>query len=238
MKSLKALAALSILLLASGCNVLQQTPQQLTSQPPSSSTEGQLSASEVITTQQQGDLEIQLRFVDQHPFPPLSLEDLKRMTPSGTLPPKPQPLAAVEGQIPLLVPTYLPAGFSYDQAYVHTPLRVKEGVLTSEGAPTLILHGPGYTRLTIQPLGRKVNLPVKQGFVRRLSDPVGYLIRGTWWTEYDQKGNVVSRTWSSEAVLSAIFFKDDQVVKVSIFPASALPDEELLKVARSLEWKR
>ncbi len=113
--------------------------------------------------------------------------------------------------------------------------------MTSEGLPTLVFRGPEDARLTVQLLGRKATLPVKEGFVRRISEPVGYLIQGTWWTEYDQKDNVVSRTWSAEAALSAIFFKDDQVVKVSIFPASALSEateEELLKVARSLEWKR
>lgn len=156
-----------------------------------------------------------------------------------------RPLAEIENGVePLLVPTHLPEGFSYARAFV------SEGTLYPSDATrsllTLTFIGSGSPVrhvLSIQ-LGDSpprerwpVRVTVKEGFARLISTETvtGYFQRGMWGSIVDPLSDSIEVGWIEEAGLSLVFVRNDHRVVITSRPASAFTEEELLRVAESLQ---
>jgi hypothetical protein len=147
------------------------------------------------------------------------------------------PLAEVKGSLgPLLVPSYLPEGFSHQRAYVNEPRPVDPRVKLLEAYPSLTFAGPDDTHLIIQISSREPFVYVKEGFFEPIAFGEGpaYLIRGVWLTFYIS-GRLVEKGWNEDFTLRLMFIRDGRVVTVEGMPASAFTKEELIKVAESLQ---
>ena len=140
-------------------------------------------------------------------------------------------LENLDGILPgkLLVPGYLPVGYQQMRISVHLGGRVAD----------LIYSGPGQGRLAItiggslQPQG----LNVKRGY----SAPVGIgaadgvLIRGGWVMYVHSSGERSDMSWDPNVALTLIYETDGQLIELSAEPVGKLTEDELIKIAESLQ---
>lgn len=155
-----------------------------------------------------------------------------------------QPLSEVKDEAgSLLMPTYLPQGLSYDQAFVSQPHPPNDRRFKGEPPQELIFSKQGergthfVSIISSSPPPSPLPVKVKEGSFKPVSvdgNP-GYVIRGGWGARVDASSGSVDVGWMEDAGLALVFIRDGELARVKGTPASAFTEEELIKVAESLE---
>jgi len=193
------------------------------------------------------------QYVPVREIPPGVADGLRRTAlrlpkpPANISPDRPvngRPLLEVKGEAgPLLLPSYLPEGFSYERAFVAQ--RPRDPRVKTKLPPVLIFSGPPGrhgTHLhisTASPPPKEMwplRAELKEGAFKPISRGTitGYLIRGCWGATIDPSSGSINVGWMEDAGLDLVFMRDGQVVNVFGTPTSAFTEEELIKVAESL----
>ncbi len=145
---------------------------------------------------------------------------------------------------PLLVPTHLPEPFSYDRAFVS---QASDPRFNSTTPRRLTFYGPAGEKDEAQLIISIDQLPpsemrpfpveLKEGTFKPvfLKSTLAYLVRGSWGANVDSRSGSVTMGWHENAGLSLHFVVNEQFVRLESIPPSAFTEEELIKVAESLE---
>jgi len=186
---------------------------------------------------------IRIRSVDKpdplpYPDPQLLVQEGLRQIKSKSR----KPLSALRGHPDLLVPTYLPTGFSPDHAFVLEPQRPHSPwVLHFRALPRA--HGTlpsGFLTIFLFPKGTPLTpYQTQAGAVEEVSirQHPGYFLRSAWTRVYDRGGSLRKEGWDENFVQLLLEWEGRRILLVGT-PAQIFTKEELIKIAESLQpWK-
>jgi hypothetical protein len=152
-------------------------------------------------------------------------------SPTHRVPPKGKPLSEFQGRSDILVPTYLPSGFSYEHAAIRE-LPDRGVFLTFQAQDS-----GAVLNIRMLPKGIPAQLQVKEGSSKAVSigNHQGYLLRGIWGQQQASDGSALKSGWIEDVALQLFFEHSGQVIALVAIPARFITEEELIKVAESLQ---
>ena len=165
---------------------------------------------------------VQTTQVEEIDFP--EDEDHDHTTETGAAP-RMTPLKQMKDQLGVvLVPNYLPQGFTLDESYVHMGRSARISY-TSENTVLLFIQN------TVP-----AHLNVKTGSVSRVQIGTGQgeLVRGGWAQTF-KDGASSAVEWDANSIATLLFEKDGcWMFLMAMGDQDVLPDAELIRIAESL----